>query len=456
MGRTVSQSRPVDTGVTVCTQRDGVMISGPLDLRFSPGYGTTQATTSYRSGGAGVKEDPFAEEDSDYSEGGVNSGQAIGRLQSEGHRTVSRSTYDNGHEFDTLSTRVIFSHVLKNMKVVDGSQRHISYSGPVQIDPAYFSYTGSPWIVPDLADTAWYGTRAIANTLPTNPIAGLSVAVAELKREGIPNTLKLLSSQKQAQDLHSNAAGLFLEGEFGWKPLVSEAIQAAMSVKRANKHITQYIRDSGRNVRRKYAFPIEYKTLASYPEKQGRVQLISPLSSTNDYFWLNQNQWGSQHESITQERRVWFSGAYTYHAIEGNNLQSRLGRFEQEAQKLLGIRITPEVLWNLQPWSWLIDWKANIGDVIHNISAFSSDGLVLRYGYLMVETITRHTVVVVGPKAVGLGSLPSHYTVTYELHRKQRVKATPYGFGLNPASFSAGQWSILAALGLSKSPNSLS
>jgi hypothetical protein len=40
----------------------------------------------------------------------------------------------------------------------------------------------------------------------------------------------------------------------------------------------------------------------------------------------------------------------------------------------------------------------------------------------------------------------------YRSERKERWKATPYGFGLNMAGFTDQQWAILAALGMTKSP----
>ena len=37
-----------------------------------------------------------------------------------------------------------------------------------------------------------------------------------------------------------------------------------------------------------------------------------------------------------------------------------------------------------------------------------------------------------------------------QVERKQRSVGSPFGFGLSPGDFSARQWSILAALGLTR------
>lgn len=121
---------------------------------------------------------------------------------------------------------------------------------------------------------------------------------------------------------------------------------------------------------------------------------------------------------------------------------------------LLGTRLDAETLWNLAPWSWLSDWKANIGDNIANASKLSEDGLVLRYGYLMSETISDHTLSLHGPIPDGVGSC-GPISLTFSTVRKQRVRATPYGFGLDPNGFNVRQWSILGALGITKAPGKL-
>jgi hypothetical protein len=128
---------------------------------------------------------------------------------------------------------------------------------------------------------------------------------------------------------------------------------------------------------------------------------------------------------------------------------------QQKAEYLLGLELTPEVLWNLAPWSWLSDWVVNVGDNLHNVSAFSSDGLVMKYGYLMVESKVSQMRSLDAPlplKGGGSIAIPSLHTASV---RKQRFRATPYGFGMNPSSFNLRQWTILGALGLTKSTSAL-
>jgi hypothetical protein len=131
----------------------------------------------------------------------------------------------------------------------------------------------------------------------------------------------------------------------------------------------------------------------------------------------------------------------------------RLRRYEALANHLFGTRITPELVWNLAPWSWAFDWFTNAGDVIHNISLLGVDGLVLQYGYAMRSMNVKHEMVQtvtsgLGGRNLGFGGLTSTRLVFTET--KQRIRANPYGFGIDDLSLSGRQLAILAALGLTK------
>jgi hypothetical protein len=114
------------------------------------------------------------------------------------------------------------------------------------------------------------------------------------------------------------------------------------------------------------------------------------------------------------------------------------------------LTLDPNVLWRLAPWSWLVDWFVNAGDVISNLTDMAIDGLVLQYGYMMEHTIICDELRLVGPRFKS-GALVDT-TLCLVTETKQRVKATPYGFGLSWSSFSPTQLAILAALGITHAP----
>jgi len=79
----------------------------------------------------------------------------------------------------------------------------------------------------------------------------------------------------------------------------------------------------------------------------------------------------------------------------------------------------------------------------------ASDGLVMKYGYIMEHTLVRDTYYFWGP--TGYKSRNVHpMPITFVTETKVRRRATPYGFGLTFGGFTTLQKSILAALGISR------
>lgn len=281
------------------------------------------------------------------------------------------------------------------------------------------------------------GTTAIARTIPTNPYASASQFIGEL-RDRLPAVPGQNLIGKKGTP--SGYADEYLNLEFGLKPIISDLRKFRTAAQQSNKIIAQLKRDSGRIVRRRYSFPEETTT-------EHTVESASWYGSPTFNSWL----YGSSGK-LTRTRvitsRYWFSGAYTYAYPSGDRAVDRLARVEQEANRLFGTRITPSTLWELTPWSWAADWVSNAGDVMTNLSAFSRDGLVMVYGYVMCEYTATDTY-----RLEGL-SFPGHsgpLTQVFETKVKKRIRATPYGFGLDPAAFTTRQWAILGALGVSRS-----
>jgi hypothetical protein len=155
----------------------------------------------------------------------------------------------------------------------------------------------------------------------------------------------------------------------------------------------------------------------------------------------------------TQSIKKWFNGAFVYHLPTTESQMSKLALYASEAQALLGVEPTPEAIWNSSPWTWGLDWFANVGDIMTNVSNLGQNGLVLMYGYMMYSCETIHQTAV--PQGFwGSGTLNpiSEGLWTRKRVFKKRVQASPYGFGVNFGSLSATQKAIIAALGLGLGP----
>ena len=358
--------------------------------------------------------------------------------------------FDTGHEF------------WSEKKWVELSHKKVTLFGPDQMmarGPLYPGNTGGYWNIPMVIpsiDANYYGNKAIAATAPTASNANFAVTAAELIRERItlPGMAGYAQWLKSRASLGKSLGSEWLNVQFGLVPVMADASKLFSSIMNMNKTIMQLIRDDGRPVRRRYSFP----TLRSTSSTSGTgmtVHMIQQGSDIDNWYGLYQNpSIRSSNYTVTDtiSQRYWFSGAFTYKIPADDGLLGHFRRYEFFLNKLVGTRITPEVLWELTPWSWLVDWFADVQSFTRATSLLQSDGLVLKYGYLMRTTRMTQTTTLDGfhfsnPQGYVNGTpvwSRTHY------NRVERVRSTPFGFGLNPNSFTDRQWAILAALGLSR------
>lgn len=285
------------------------------------------------------------------------------------------------------------------------------------------------------------GTVAISRVIPTNPLSGLTVFLGEL-RQGLPRLFGADFFRSRAA-LAKSAGSEYLNYEFGWKPLVSDVKAFARSVLHSKELLKSYEANSGKRIKRHYA-PPSVRGISITTS----VGVHYPSPTLNTGFYVNSAQ-NKKIETRTTTDQWWFDGCFTYYLAPSWTDRGH----EQRANYLLGTRLTPEVLWDLSPWTWAADWFANFGNVVHNVSAFANDGLVMPYGYVMFLQQERYRAELTFQYKSHTGKTTVASTVDYE--RKQRRKATPFGFGLLPSSFTNRQWAITSALGLTKGTNRL-
>lgn len=376
----------------------------------------------------------------------VSSGHPWHRLSNPRKRTKNGVTVteDIGGDFYTAKD---FYTALNTPKVFVGSlQGPNRYTTRGISIPTAPNFSGARLLAKESSNGELdaFGTDAIAQVYPTKPASDLAVSAAEILREGIPKMIGSSLLKSKLKDIRK-VGDEYLNIEFGWKPLISAVEELVEATQESEKILAQLHRDSGRNVRRRFNAPLERTESESiltpgYPVGQiFSTQLVgAPYKITRQ---------------IVKERKRSFAGCFTYHLELGTGEFETWVRLSQEMKKLYGIRINPEVLWNLAPWSWAADWFANVGSLMTNLSAFSEDGLVMRYGYVMEETTVTITDTMWDVQYYGhpKRNLSHSYGSTVKVRRR----ATPFGFGLNLGSLSDRQWAIIGALGISRVPKGL-
>lgn len=367
-------------------------------------------------------------------------------VTSQGHpyRKLGESDSDIGGDFKVV--KMLYS---ESSNVPD-----IIHSWPPPHAGGYHYKGGGQWAVEasvDINSGYWpddvsssndeldiLGTQIIANVIPTNPVAGLAQALGELYNDGLPSVVGSSAFKERLRRLKNTSGEEYLNVEFGWKPLLNDLNAFSNALSNEETLLKQYVRNSGKRIKRRVTLPTEVTSEEqNYSGQYAQPILASPLYAHPE---------GDLKITTTVERKRWFSGCFTYYLPPLRDGESWY-RNAQLRNYLLGTRVTPETLWNLTPWSWAADWVADTGSVLHNLSAFQNDGLVMPYAYVMEEVISTRTYRLSGVE-YRYPQYPTTMYQTFTIHSKARRKATPFGFGLTGEDLNPRQVAILVALGL--------
>lgn len=362
---------------------------------------------------------------------------------------LGRTDRDIGANFDTVDNFLIVDGVklepdgLSNKLKVYSFKNGVgnrSYTGPRIPSVQTFPTVAKP------SNTALdaLGTTMIARTIPTRTDASLATFLGELK-EGLPSLIGANLWRSRIKDFRALGSE-YLNVKFGWQPLINDIKSFASAVSDGDKILAQLERDSGRNVRRTYSFRPEREVVSNSVNTNSHLAPALATGTVNTALSLA----GTLTSHRERETRTWFSGCYTYYLSP--ETRGRVAEIARKCDLLLGLELTPEVLWELTPWSWAVDYFSNVGDVMTNVSYFSQDNLLLRYGYVMNQITEILTQTWTGP-IPGYGQISTY--ASYGTIRKSRRKATPYGFGLDVDGLNPSQWAILVALGIARAPKLL-
>ena len=379
--------------------------------------------------------------------------------RSEGH-PVNRKTgkRESGGPFHVTHS-VSFTRPGKWTNALGGNSLERLYSGPIwgpQLHSTEIKehYNGT---VSDMDESSMNadGATAVSLVAPTNPTANLGTALAESFREGVPSLPGIQSWKRRTEKLR-NVGSEYLNYQFGWAPLRDE-VHSVVDAARFHRDIMQnYRHNEGRNVHRRFDFSPE----VSYWSKE--IPMEKPaFTPHNSTFLASGALTEARGARITCKtvRRRWFEGCFTYGGpAKADNFGRHIG-FGSEADAVFGLELSPDVLWNLTPWSWAVDWFTNAGDVIHNITNFTLAGLVMRYGYMMEEKSSTYythyedgkirTLLQKSPKKTGFDWM-GNCDIGQETVRKSRCPANPFGFGVGWEGLSPTQLAITAALGITR------
>lgn len=296
--------------------------------------------------------------------------------------------------------------------------------------------------VPPLLDGSDYGGEAYRRMKPTKPEFNALNSVYELK--DLPGMLRQQLHKNNLKNIGSYA----LAYKFGWESLLRDIRNLVETQQSLAKRLKQLLRDNGKPVRRRVV-------LAEYEDTQEPIrytgnQMVSP--SFVDQYFASAPFDTKCVDTRSSGGRVWASAQFRYWLPGG---PKDIAWTRRMMARLYGFQPSPAVIYNMIPWTWLVDWFGDLGGLLENMDAGVADRLSADHFYVMREDYNSLVRTIETTLFTNGQVYPNHTYKTFTStsvttgFTKTRVAGDPFGFRtelpLDPM-----QLAIAGALGLSR------
>jgi len=288
-----------------------------------------------------------------------------------------------------------------------------------------------------LADPTSWGATAYRRMRPDLPSFNGLNALYELK--DVPEMLR-----QRFKPILQDVGNAFLSWKFGWDALRSDCQNLVKTQMSAQKRLAQLIRDNGRPVRRRIMLE---DTVLAHPYDNVKTYPVAGMVPV-----LESQFYGGAEaiHNLFDYRRTWASAQFRYWLPEGPR---DIVWTRRMLANIFGLNLTPDMVYKAIPWSWLVDWFTNAGDVISNMSGGMAGRLAADRYYLMQERGAQYTLQSTQTFFRDDGH-DTKFTVTgtnfANWYHKVRMRGDPFGLNTSPNQLSGMQLAILGALGLSR------
>jgi hypothetical protein len=209
------------------------------------------------------------------------------------------------------------------------------------------SYTTTPETT--AVNWLYWQTKALANLNPSAPKVDLPLFLFEFK--DFPAMLKnlgdVLGNKQHPRDIPEG----YLAYSFGWAPLVSDLMKL-LEIQKSIEDRKRYLRalEGGTHIRRQLGSGVLQHVFLPDGFNMGVTNwTLTPIFVAD--------------VTIVEKQKVWF----TANAKLLTDLPAVSSPDELATVLSLGLVMSPSTLWNMVPWSWLIDYFFNIGDLLESL-----------------------------------------------------------------------------------------
>lgn len=243
-----------------------------------------------------------------------------------------------------------------------------------------FSHLPSATIPPS---NAFAVTKVAADTNPSKPTVSVPVFLAQLKE--LPKALKEFGDGK---GLILNPKNSAVSHNFGWDQLYRDVGNMFRFTDQVNRRVKQLTAAHGLGGAR------------------GREVI---WSDTNQLVQSGLTVWSleaflTMKDIKTTTRKMWASVRWV---ADSPGLPPADQILSQARLAVHGWRIAPADVWELIPWSWFVDYFANVGDYLE--ATQNSLGIHQERGCVMLETLTTHRHETEGGPGAGFTASPAEY-----------------------------------------------
>ena len=329
----------------------------------------------------------------------------------------------------------------------DLTHRRLEYWTPINGSYSFFTAVNAvptcikdPWNSSHLPLTGYVrpASDAIADSHPGEPAVAVPVFLFELK--DVPEMLR--HAMGRARSLANAARGKthaditkylgnpkdpakdWLNYNFGWRPFFSDIAKIGK--------VAEWMKNRSEVMKKLHR--------SDFISRRGKQGSRSAVSVNNQAaFDSSMDSWyGSEKKSTQSDQWVvshWVADPFLFNASLSDDYQYLL-------RHALGIDFAASHLWDAMPWSWLVDWFAGAGSVVHALQ--NRMGIQFKNASAMNHTVTkvetiprRHPTLRAGPAMA-----------VYETKFRTPTSPSILPSGVN--YFGAGQLTTLASLAVTR------
>lgn len=174
------------------------------------------------------------------------------------------------------------------------------------------------------------------------------------------------SALQYVTDLRATAKNVpkeWLSFNFGWKQIYRDAVELLLSPERITRDINRLIERNGKptthRLRQRYAVDSVTTPSFSYPTYSGEQNVTLASNRVRQI-----------------ELRMMVNATFDFPPLAVPQLRDDLWK------RKLGLRPSFTDLYNLIPWTWLVDWFTGLGQYIEAIDSINTDRSTFNYGFL--------------------------------------------------------------------------